>query len=52
MPSTSAIAVAASPTLIEVTNASWAPWFLIAFGNHWVVRPGGGHSSVAPPLKA
>ena len=52
LPSTSAIAVAASPTLIEVMKASWAPWFSIAFGNHSVVRLGGGHSSVTPPLNA
>ena len=43
LPSTSATAVAASPTWIDVTNASWAPGFLIASGNHWVVRLGGGH---------
>ena len=34
------------PTLTEVQKASRAPWFSIAFGNHSVVSPGGGHLRV------
>ncbi len=52
MPSTSAIPVAAAPTLTEVQSASRAPWLSIAFPNHSVVRLSSGHLSVVPPLKA
>ena len=52
VPSTSAIAVAAAPALIEVTKASRAPSLSIALSNQSVVSPGGGHSSVWPELNA
>ena len=52
VPRTSANAVAAKPTLSEVRKASRAPGLSIASPNHWVVRPGGGHSSVGLELNA
>ena len=51
VPSTRAIAVAASPTLIEVQKASGAV-LSSAFGNHSKVKPGGGHSRILLTLKA
>src|SRR4249919_1231344 len=51
VPRTRAIAVAASPTLIEVQNASRAV-LSIALGNHSKVNPGGGHSRILLELKA
>ena len=51
VPSTSAIAVAISATLIEVQNASGAV-LSNAFGNHSSVSPGGGHSRILLELKA
>ena len=52
VPRTRAIAVAAAPTLSEVSSACWAPWSWIATLNQWVVRLGSGHSIELPPLKA
>ena len=52
VPSTRAIAVAASPTLIEVWNAARAPLSPSASPNHLVVRPSSGHVRVVPALKA
>ena len=51
VPSTSAIAVAASPALIEVQKASLAV-LSIALGNHSRVRAGGGHSRILLALNA
>ena len=52
MPRTSAIAVAAIPTLIEVKKALRAAWSWKASLNHFVVTLSRGHFSVVPPLKA
>ena len=52
VPSTIAIAVAARPALSEVSSASRADSFSIAFGNQSRVRPGGGHSRMLLALKA
>ena len=52
VPSSSAIAVAASPTLTVVSTASLTPGSFTATPNQWVVRCSGGHFSVMPPLNA
>ena len=52
VPSTSAIAVAATPALIEVRKASRARSFFDRLGNQSRVRPGGGHSRMLLALKA
>ena len=52
VPSTSAIAAATTPALIEVTKASRAASSLNACENQWVVKPGGGHSRILLELKA
>src|SRR5215203_488627 len=52
VPSTIAIALAATPALIEVKKASLAASSLKAWSNQWVVRLGGGHSSSRLELKA
>src|SRR5919205_783560 len=51
VPSTSAIAVASRPALIEVKNASRAASSLNAWLNQCVVHPGGGHSRILLELK-
>src|SRR5262245_23654816 len=52
LPRSRAIPVATAPTLIDVQRASRAPVLSIASLNQWVVRLGGGHARVLPPLKA
>src|SRR6476660_3197186 len=51
VPSTSAIAVAAIPALIEVKKASRAASLSNAFENHSVVRLGGGQARILLELK-
>src|SRR5436190_12875434 len=52
VPSRSAIAVAATPALIEVKKASRAASFLNAWENQWVVQPGGGQVRILLESKA
>jgi hypothetical protein len=52
VPSSRAIAVAATPALIEVRNASLAASFSKALENQSRVKPGGGHSRILLELKA
>jgi hypothetical protein len=52
VPSTSAIPVATSPTLTEVTSALPAPLPWNAWLNQWVVKPGGGHWRMFDELNA
>src|SRR6476659_1512140 len=52
VPRTIAIAVAATPALIEVSRASRADSLSNAFVNHSKVQPGGGHLRILLELKA
>ncbi len=52
VPRTSAIAVAASPTLIEVTKRVARPASFERLPNQWVVQLGGGQSRILLELKA
>src|SRR3954451_204535 len=51
VPSSSAIAVAITPALSEVRNASRAASSLKACENQWVVQPGGGQARILLELK-
>src|SRR5215218_8246354 len=52
VPSTMAIDAATAPAFSEVKKASRAGSSLNAWLNQWVVKPGGGHSSILLELKA